>query len=182
MAKILYLIREPRFVQPDEPLLQISKQKTMLYLFWQIFGITATLGVSQTIAGIGTFAHNILFSHHHPRTHHLTLLTMAVAAAQRLPPSQSLYLSNLPEKLQKSDLRRELYTLLSTYGPVLDINALRTAKMRGQAHVLFKDVQSATLAMRGEQGREFYGKDLVSEMCWLRIAEGWKLGEGEEVH
>lgn len=53
MAKIIYLLREPRFVQPDEPLLQIPKRKVMLYLFWQVFGITATVGVSQTIAGIG---------------------------------------------------------------------------------------------------------------------------------
>jgi len=53
MAKILYLIREPRFVQRDEPLLQISKGKILFYLFWQVFGIAATIGVSQTIAGIG---------------------------------------------------------------------------------------------------------------------------------
>ncbi|KAG8527843.1 uncharacterized protein KY384_006759 [Bacidia gigantensis] len=53
MKKILYLIREERFVQPDEPLRQVPNQKILLYLFWQIFGITATVGVSQTIAGIG---------------------------------------------------------------------------------------------------------------------------------
>ena len=53
MAKILYLIREPRFVQRDEPLLQIPQRRILYYLFWQIFGITATVGVSQTIAGIG---------------------------------------------------------------------------------------------------------------------------------
>lgn len=53
MAKIIYLIREPRFVQPSEPLLQIPKKRIMFYLFWQVFGIAATVGVSQTIAGIG---------------------------------------------------------------------------------------------------------------------------------
>ena len=53
MAKIIYLIREPRFVQPDEPLLQIPKKRVVFYLFWQVFGITATVGVSQTIAAIG---------------------------------------------------------------------------------------------------------------------------------
>jgi len=53
MAKILYLIREPRFVQLDEPLLQIPKKRILFYLFWQFFGITATVAVSQTIAGIG---------------------------------------------------------------------------------------------------------------------------------
>ena len=53
MAKILYLIREPRFVQRDEPLLQVAKPRIMFYLAWQFFGIIATIGVSQTIAGIG---------------------------------------------------------------------------------------------------------------------------------
>ena len=53
LAKILYLIKEPRFVQPDEPLLQVPKKKVGLYLFWQIFGVTATVGISQTIAAIG---------------------------------------------------------------------------------------------------------------------------------
>ncbi|KAJ9634562.1 hypothetical protein H2199_008845 [Coniosporium tulheliwenetii] len=50
-----------------------------------------------------------------------------------------LYLSNLPDKLQKADLRRSLYMLFSTYGPVLDVVALKTSKMRGQAHVVFRD-------------------------------------------
>lgn len=53
MSKILYLIREPRFVQPSEPLLQIPKLRILFYLFFQVFGITATVGISQTIAAIG---------------------------------------------------------------------------------------------------------------------------------
>ena len=56
MAKILYLIREPRFVQPDEPLKQVPKKRISFYLFWQLFGITATVGISQTIGAIGTSA------------------------------------------------------------------------------------------------------------------------------
>ncbi|KAN0122574.1 RNA-binding domain containing protein [Hyaloscypha variabilis] len=78
-----------------------------------------------------------------------------------LPPSQTLYVSNLPSsKIQKEDLRRSLYILFSTYGPVLDVVALRTMKMRGQAHVVYRDVQTATQAMRALQGFEFFGKDM----------------------
>jgi U2 small nuclear ribonucleoprotein B'' len=70
--------------------------------------------------------------------------------------------SNLPSsKIQKEDLRRSLYILFSTYGPVLDVVALRTMKMRGQAHVVYRDVQTATQAMRALQGFEFFGKDMV---------------------
>ncbi|CAL3964266.1 unnamed protein product, partial [Diplocarpon coronariae] len=50
--------------------------------------------------------------------------------------------------------------LFSTYGPVLDVVALRTAKMRGQAHVVFRDVQTATQAMRALQGFDFFGKQI----------------------
>ena len=66
MAKLIYLIREPRFVQPDEPLLQIPKRRIVFYLFWQVFGIAATVGVSQTIAGIGMFLYSTCF---HPNSH-----------------------------------------------------------------------------------------------------------------
>ena len=71
MAKIVYLIREPRFVQPDEPLSQVRKTRVMFYLFWQIFGITATVGVSQTIAGIGipSIQPSIHLLPHHTLTH-----------------------------------------------------------------------------------------------------------------
>ncbi|KAL6716332.1 hypothetical protein ACLMJK_005898 [Lecanora helva] len=72
----------------------------------------------------------------------------------------SLYLMNLPEKLQKSDLRLSLYTLFSTYGPVLDVVALKHKKMRGQAHVVFRDAQASTQAMRALQGFDFFGKEM----------------------
>lgn len=85
----------------------------------------------------------------------------SMSVDQRVNPNQSLYLQNLPEKLQKHDLKRSLYMLFSTYGPVLDITAVKTSKMRGQAHVLFRDVNAATQALRALQGFEFYGREMV---------------------
>jgi hypothetical protein len=79
------------------------------------------------------------------------------------PPNSTLYITNLPSsKIQKDDLRRALYMLFSTYGSVLDIVAMRTMKMRGQAHVTYKDVQTATQAMRALQKFEFFGREMVS--------------------
>lgn len=72
-----------------------------------------------------------------------------------------LYCTNLPDKLCKHDLRLSLYTLFSTYGTVLDVVAMSTKKMRGQAHVVFKDVQASTQAMRALQGFDFFGKEMV---------------------
>ncbi|BCS24722.1 U2 snRNP complex subunit MSL1 [Aspergillus puulaauensis] len=75
-------------------------------------------------------------------------------------PNQTLYCTNLPDKLRKHDLRLSLYTLFSTYGTILDIVAMKTEKMRGQAHIVFKDVQASTQAIRALQGFEFFGKPM----------------------
>ncbi|GAB0136635.1 hypothetical protein EsDP_00004930 [Epichloe bromicola] len=83
------------------------------------------------------------------------------AKVQPIPPNQTLYVTNLPSsKIQKADLRTALYMLFSTYGPVLDIVALKTMKMRGQAHIVYRDVQTATQAMRSLDGHEFLGRKL----------------------
>ncbi|KAF2433352.1 RNA-binding domain-containing protein [Tothia fuscella] len=86
----------------------------------------------------------------------------------RLPPgrgqftgstaNQTLYISNLGDKIRKDDLRRSLYLLFTTYGSVLDIVALKTMKMRGQAHVVYKDVQSASAAQRALNETDFFGR------------------------
>ncbi|KAL8677787.1 MAG: hypothetical protein Q9224_006060 [Gallowayella concinna] len=75
-------------------------------------------------------------------------------------PNQTLYIKNLSDKLQKQDLRLSLYTIFSTYGPVLDVVALKTKNMRGQAHIVFRDVQASTQAMRALQGFDFFGKEM----------------------
>ena len=36
--------------------------------------------------------------------------------------------------------------------------------MRGQAHVVFRDIQAATQAMRALDGEEFLGRNLVSDL------------------
>ncbi|KKY28993.1 putative rna binding domain-containing protein [Phaeomoniella chlamydospora] len=75
-------------------------------------------------------------------------------------PNQTLYCTNLNDKLKKPDLRRALYMLFSTYGPVLDIVAVKNSKMRGQAHIVFRDIQTSTQAMRALQGVDFFGKEM----------------------
>ncbi|MBE3041240.1 RNA recognition motif domain-containing protein [Candidatus Bathyarchaeota archaeon] len=77
-------------------------------------------------------------------------------------PFLSLYVTNLPSaKIKKPDLRTALYLLFSTYGPVLDIVVLKTMKMRGQAHIVYRDIQTSTQAMRALNGSEFLGMHMV---------------------
>jgi RNA recognition motif-containing protein len=76
-----------------------------------------------------------------------------------------LYIKNLNDKINKDELRRALYMLFSTYGPVLDIVTVRIGAkkqtMRGQAHVCFRDIQTSTQAMRALQGFDLFGKEMV---------------------
>lgn len=84
-----------------------------------------------------------------------------MSATQKKLISGSLYVTNINDKINKNDLRRALYALFSTYGPVLDVVALKTMNMRGQAHVVFRDVQTSTQAMRALQGFNLFDKEIV---------------------
>jgi len=59
------------------------------------------------------------------------------------------------------DLKKSLYAIFSQFGQILDIIARKTLKTKGQAFVIFKDVNSATNAMRSMQGFPFYDKPMV---------------------
>ncbi|KAF3920573.1 hypothetical protein ABW21_db0200118 [Orbilia brochopaga] len=82
------------------------------------------------------------------------------------PPNQTLYISNLNDKIHKPDLKIALYTLFSTYGVVLDVVALKTMKMRGQAHIAFRDLAGASSAMRACQGMSFFGKEMLTPVAY----------------
>ncbi|XP_020608892.1 U1 small nuclear ribonucleoprotein A-like [Orbicella faveolata] len=76
------------------------------------------------------------------------------------PPNQTIYINNLNEKVKKDELKKSLYAIFSQFGPILDIVALKTLKMRGQAFVVFRDLTSATNALRSMQGFPFYDKPM----------------------
>ena len=59
-----------------------------------------------------------------------------------------------------SDLKKSLYAIFSQFGQILEIVAMKTLKMRGQAFVVFKEINSATNAMRSMQGFPFYDKPM----------------------
>jgi RNA recognition motif-containing protein len=67
-------------------------------------------------------------------------------------PNHTIYINNLNEKIKKEDLKKSLYAIFSQFGQILDIVALKTLKMRGQAFVIFKEISSATNALRSMQG------------------------------
>lgn len=53
LQKLIFLARENRFIQRDEPLLTVRRRKIALYIACQALGVAATVAISQTIAAIG---------------------------------------------------------------------------------------------------------------------------------
>lgn len=75
-------------------------------------------------------------------------------------PNHTIYINNLNEKIKKDELKKSLYAIFSQFGQILDIVALKTLKLRGQAFVIFKDINAATNALRSMQGFPFYDKPM----------------------
>ncbi|KAI5644167.1 RNA recognition motif domain-containing protein [Phthorimaea operculella] len=80
-------------------------------------------------------------------------------------PNHTIYINNLNEKIKKDELKKSLYAIFSQFGQILDIVALKTLKMRGQAFVIFKEIASATVALRSMQGFPFYDKPMRIQYC-----------------
>lgn len=59
------------------------------------------------------------------------------------------------------ELKKSLYAIFSQFGQILDILVSRTLKMKGQAFVIFKEINSASSALRSMQGFPFYDKPMV---------------------
>ena len=74
-----------------------------------------------------------------------------------------------------SDLKKSLYAIFSQFGQILEIVALKNLKMRGQAFVVFKDISSATNALRSMQGFPFYEKPMVSVVSYSAVILLWDL-------
>jgi len=76
------------------------------------------------------------------------------------PPNQTIYINNLNEKIKQEEVKKSLQAMFSQFGTILDVVAMKTLKMKGQAFVVFKDASSATQAMRSMQGFPFHDKPL----------------------
>ncbi|KAA8914189.1 hypothetical protein TRICI_002946 [Trichomonascus ciferrii] len=83
------------------------------------------------------------------------------SAAEKEDPAKN---SEAQQQKQQRDVGKPnqtlLYLLFSTYGHIIDVVTLKTPKMRGQAHVAFSDLTSATLALKALHDFNFFGKSM----------------------
>ena len=102
-------------------------------------------------------------------------------------PKETLYVNNLNEKIKiegntlhprirghrlwsdlfalwlwRKDLKKELYDLFSQHGTVLEVVAIKTYSLRGQAWIVFNSIEEAGVAMEKLNETDFHEKPLVS--------------------
>ncbi|KAJ1790454.1 hypothetical protein LPJ59_005161 [Coemansia sp. RSA 2399] len=83
-------------------------------------------------------------------------------------PSKTLYIRNLRENTKIPVLVKALKTLFETYGEVAEVRARHSIRMRGQAFVIFKNMDDATKAHSEVQGFVLFDKPMFIEFS--RIA------------
>jgi len=121
----------------------------------------------------------------------LSLFKMATNGDEtEITPNQTIYVNNLNERIKKEELRKSLYAMFSQFGTVLDVVALKTLKMRGQALVA-EGISLNTRAMRSMQNFPFYDKpikiqfasgksDIIAKMDGTFVEKVKKKGNGQK--
>ena len=66
--------------------------------------------------------------------------------ANKIIQNETLYVNHLNEKIKTDLLRENLYYLFSQFGDVLEINMRKSRKMKGQAFIVYKDINDASRA------------------------------------
>ncbi|KAK9239006.1 hypothetical protein V1525DRAFT_399532 [Lipomyces kononenkoae] len=84
---------------------------------------------------------------------------------ERREPSKTLYVRNLEESIKIPLLKESLDAVFSPYGDILDIVAHGNIRMRGQAFVVFDELESAVSALEEVQGFELFDKPMVIQFA-----------------
>jgi len=77
-----------------------------------------------------------------------------------VPLNQTLYVNNLNDKINVETLSKSLREVFAAFGGIIDIIAMKSLKRRGQAWIIFKEMSSATNALKSLQGFPFYNKPM----------------------
>jgi len=79
------------------------------------------------------------------------------------PPCQTIRVNNLNEKVKGPKLVSALRAVFKQFGKILDVVAMDSLKRRGQAFVVFEELDSARGAKSTMQGFPFYDKPMAIE-------------------
>ncbi|KAL8847161.1 MAG: hypothetical protein Q9221_007791 [Calogaya cf. arnoldii] len=109
-------------------------------------------------------------------------MAAAVQGGITQPPNSTVYVKNLEERIKIDDLKEALTEIFSEYGTVIDLIAKKNLKARGQAFIVFEDVESAERAIKEVQGFELFEKPMLLDYAKTRSdATVKKEGDEEEL-
>lgn len=76
------------------------------------------------------------------------------------PPNQTIYVNNISEKIKIESLKNELKAIFNQFGKIVEIQAKKNLRMRGQAFIVFEEIDSAKKAVTSMQGFPFHDKKM----------------------
>ncbi|KAK5693856.1 hypothetical protein LTS12_028664, partial [Elasticomyces elasticus] len=91
-----------------------------------------------------------------------------VATSSNVPPNSTVYVRNLQERIKVDQLKEALTELFSEYGTIVDIIAKTNLKAKGQAFIVFDNVESATNAIGEINGFELFEKPMTLDYAKSR--------------
>ncbi|PLB47288.1 hypothetical protein P170DRAFT_511917 [Aspergillus steynii IBT 23096] len=85
-----------------------------------------------------------------------------------IPPNNTVYVRNLEERIKVDQLKVALDEIFSEYGNIIEIVAKTNLKAKGQAFIVFDDVESATRAIDEINGFDLFDKPMVLDYAKTR--------------
>lgn len=88
------------------------------------------------------------------------IVTKAHEPQGDIMPNHTLYLNNINEKIKLDELKQTIYHLFTQFGDILEVNAQKRFRMKGQAFVVFRDINAATAAKNALDNATLFSKPL----------------------
>ncbi|KAH0848499.1 hypothetical protein AYO21_00722 [Fonsecaea monophora] len=91
-----------------------------------------------------------------------------MTTATQNPPSSTVYVKNLEERIKIEQMKTALTEIFSEYGNIIDLVAKSNLKAKGQAFVVFDKPESAAKAIEEINGFELFDKPMQLDFARTR--------------
>ncbi|KAJ1610047.1 U1 small nuclear ribonucleoprotein A [Cryptosporidium canis] len=108
------------------------------------------------------------------------MLRRLISGDEGQPASKTLYCKNLNDKINKKELKVLLYELFIQFGVIDKITIRGGSPYRGQAFILFQDLNSAVNARNSINGMNVLGKPIHIEYARTDSVLNPSLGEKDK--
>ncbi|KAF7512240.1 hypothetical protein GJ744_002402 [Endocarpon pusillum] len=95
------------------------------------------------------------------------------------PPSATVYVRNLEERIKPDALKSALTDIFSEYGSIIDLVAKTNLKAKGQAFIVFDSTEAASRAIEEVNGFELFDKPMQLDFAKTRSDATVLREEGE---